>query len=91
MIIDADSHLRDIYFLDEIYKLEGHWAKYSPRKVGSGQYMEAEFTNVPDPRQPKVRLVQEHRFMSDPKVNWRGGDYSKRQVGGWDMALWKPL
>jgi predicted TIM-barrel fold metal-dependent hydrolase len=75
MIIDSDSHLREANFIHEIYRLEGHWAKYSPRKVGEG-----EFENVPDPRTPKVRLVQEHSI-----VGQHNKSYVERQSGGWDM------
>jgi len=32
MIIDMDSHLREGYFLDEVYKLDGPLAKFTPKK-----------------------------------------------------------
>ena len=85
MIIDLDSHLREGYFLDEVYKLEEPWAKYAPRRVGDGKYQEARFTNVLDPTDRKVRLAQSHGFMYDPKARWRGGELAERQAGGWDM------
>jgi hypothetical protein len=37
MIIDLDSHLREGYFLDEVYRLEEPYARYSPVKVGDGR------------------------------------------------------
>jgi hypothetical protein len=33
-IIDLDSHVRDGWLLDEIYKLPEPFAKYSPKRIG---------------------------------------------------------
>ena len=33
LVIDMDSHLRDSYFLDEIYDLKGEFAKFKPKKL----------------------------------------------------------
>ena len=33
MIIDLDSHLREEYFLDEVYKLDGAYARFTPVRV----------------------------------------------------------
>jgi hypothetical protein len=35
MIIDLDSHLREIYFMDEVYKQEGRYAQYTPVKINN--------------------------------------------------------
>ena len=33
MIIDLDSHLREGYFMDEVYKLGEPFAQFTPRKA----------------------------------------------------------
>jgi hypothetical protein len=42
-IIDLDSHLRDGWLLDEIYKLPEPFANYSPKRIGDGKYFYAKF------------------------------------------------
>ena len=85
MIIDLDSHLRDQYFLDEIYQLDGPYAQFTPTRVGSGKYQQSNFDHSIDPRPRKAMAVFDHRYMSDPDKKWRGGEYSERQRGGWDL------
>ena len=85
MIIDLDSHLREGYFMDEAYKMEGPWAKYTPIRTGEGQHARARFTNIPDPTDPKAKMAFTHSYMYDRDVHWRGGDMAERQRGGWDM------
>jgi hypothetical protein len=41
MIIDLDSHVREIYFMDEVYKLAGGYSNETPIKVGAGNYQQA--------------------------------------------------
>ncbi len=85
MIIDLDSHLREEYFLDEVYRLDGPYARYTPVRIGDGKYAEARF-EVPFATTPtKARSGFEHRYMYDPKVRWRGGEIAERQAGGYDM------
>jgi uncharacterized protein len=88
VVIDLDSHLREQYFLDQVFKLDEPFAEYTPQRVGDGLYQEARFhhkiptvNNIPD----RAEAGFEHRYMSDPKVNWRDGVYARRQVGGYDM------
>jgi predicted TIM-barrel fold metal-dependent hydrolase len=85
MIIDLDSHLREQYFLDEIYRLDGPYAQFTPTRVGNGKYQQSNFNHSIDPRPRKAMAVFDHRYMSDPDKNWRGGEYSERQRGGWDL------
>jgi len=85
MIIDLDSHLREEYFLDEVYKLDGPYARFTPVRVGEGKYQEAKFTHTLDPTNPKVGAIFGHGYMYDPKRKWRGGDLAERQAGGYDM------
>lgn len=88
MIIDLDSHLREGYFLDEVYKLEGLLSEYSPVRVGNGKFQQARFKHkIPSlnktPRRAGVAF--NHNYMYDPDKNWRGGKIAERQAGGYDM------
>ncbi|MBM2811557.1 MAG: Amidohydro-rel protein, partial [Chloroflexi bacterium] len=85
MIIDLDSHLRDGYFLDEIYQLEEPFAEYTPRRIGDGRHQAARFEHRLDPFPARARKAFNHDYIYDPKANWRGGDIARRQVGGYDM------
>ena len=85
MIVDLDSHLREEYFLDEVYKLEGSLARFTPVRVGNGKYQEAKFIHNLNPTNAKVSAVFDHSYMYDPKRKWRGGETAERQVGGYDM------
>lgn len=85
MIIDLDSHLREGYFLDEIYRLEGRFAKYTPVRVQDGAPHERRYRHSLEPRSPRSRAAYNHNYMYDPKVGWRGGVIAERQVGGYDM------
>jgi len=85
MIIDLDSHLRESYFLDEIYKLEGPWAKFTPVRVGEGQGHRRKFIHSLDPISAQGRAAHSHPYIYDPDYGWRGGEIAARQVAGWDM------
>ena len=52
-IIDLDSHLRDGWLLDEIYRLPEPFAKFSPRRIGDGKYFYSKFEH--DFRQWRIR------------------------------------
>src|SRR5713101_1562234 len=43
VIIDLDAHLREEYFLDEVYKLDGPFANLTPERIGDGKYQHARF------------------------------------------------
>lgn len=85
MIIDLDSHLREGYFMDEVYKLEGPYAKFTPVRVDDGRNHNTRFIHSLDPGDPQGRAAHRHPYIYDPKVNWRGGEIAERQVGGYDM------
>ena len=86
MIIDLDSHLREIYFMDEVYKLAGRYAQYTPVKINDGMNQKARFLHNLDPVSPKARAAVDHRHFSHKEEKWRGGeDYANRQAGGYDM------
>jgi hypothetical protein len=54
MIIDLDSHLREIYFMDEVYKLEGRYAQYTPVKVNNGMYQRRVSSTISIPLAPRL-------------------------------------
>jgi hypothetical protein len=37
MIIDLDSHLREGYFMDEVYNLPEPYARFTPQRMGEGR------------------------------------------------------
>ena len=86
MIIDCDSHLREAYFLDEVYKLDGPYERFRPVRLSEGHSHKARFQHSLDPISPRGRAAHRHPYIYDPEVNWRGGDIAARQVGGYDMA-----
>jgi predicted TIM-barrel fold metal-dependent hydrolase len=86
MILDLDSHLREEYFMDEVYRLEGPYARFTPVRVGDGKYQEAKFIHHLNPVNAKVAAAFDHSYMYDPKRKWRGGEIAERQVGGYDMG-----
>lgn len=85
MIIDLDSHLREGYFMDEVYKLEGLYAPFTPVRVDDGRNHNTRFIHSLDPSDPQGRTAHRHPYIYDPKVNWRGGEIAERQAGGYDM------
>src|SRR5437867_3287354 len=86
MIIDFDSHLREGYFMDEVYKLEGPYERFRPVKLNDGRTHNTKFLHSLDPISPQGHAAHRHPYIYDPKTNWRGGDVAARQVGGYDMA-----
>src|SRR6202795_1102090 len=86
MIIDFDSHLREGYFMDEVYKLDGPYERFRPVKLNDGRTHNTKFLHSLDPISPQGHAAHRHPYIYDPKTNWRGGDIAARQVGGYDMA-----
>src|SRR5258706_6481802 len=86
MIIDFDSHLREGYFMDEVYKLDGPYERFRPVKLNDGRTHGTKFLHSLDPISPQGHAAHRHPYIYDPKTNWRGGDVAARQVGGYDMA-----
>jgi predicted TIM-barrel fold metal-dependent hydrolase len=85
MIIDLDSHLREGYFLDEVYKLPEPYARFTPVKMGEGRGHTTKFIHSLDPISPQGRAAHSHPYIYDPKFAWRGGEMAARQVVGYDM------
>src|SRR6266700_430171 len=86
MIIDFDSHLREGYFMDEVYKLDGPYERFRPVKLNDGRTHNTKFLHSLDPISPQGHAAHRHPYIYDPKTNWRGGDVAARQVGGYDLA-----
>src|SRR5258708_16392217 len=86
MIIDFDSHLREGYFMDEVYRLEGAFERFRPVKLNDGRTHGTKFLHSLDPISPQGHAAHRHPYIYDPKTNWRAGDIAARQVGRYDMA-----
>ena len=89
MIIDLDSHLRESYAMDEVYKLEPPFEEYMPVKIQDGAPHERRFKHNlrESDRAERAHNPYNHNYMYDPKENWRGGEIAARQIAGYDMAL----
>ena len=75
-----DSHLRDGYFLDEIYDLKGQFAKSRPKKLNNpDDIRKVEFEH------PFSGSSAKHDWIYFKKTNWLGGEIAERQQGGFDM------
>ena len=62
-VIDMDSHLRDGYFLDEIYDLQGEFSHLKPKKLNNPEDIretefEHEFTPSSSPQQVRCPVWQ---------------------------------
>lgn len=82
MIIDLDSHLREAYFQDQVYKLEPPFQEYTPVCIQEGEPHERRFkTSWPRTggvgrsantgRQPPTERSYgyNHSYVYDPKLN----------------------
>jgi hypothetical protein len=87
-VIDTDSHLREEYFLDEVFRLEGEFADKTPRKVKAGEIPEDnEFEYEFHPWTKAEDKAYGHHWIYHPKHKWLGGEIAERQIGGWDMDV----
>jgi hypothetical protein len=88
MTIDLDSHLREEYFLDEVYKLEGELAEKTPKKVGSGKYpIDNQYEYAFFPWTKREEQSYNHDWVYHPDYNYMDGEMAARQVGGYDMKV----
>ena len=89
MIIDLDSHLREGYFADQVYKLAPPFEEYTPICIKEGEPHERRFKTKFERQRGSGEgnsSAYNHSYMYDPKENWKGGDIARRQVVGYDMA-----
>jgi predicted TIM-barrel fold metal-dependent hydrolase len=85
-VFDMDSHLREEYVLDDVYRLEGKFASETPVRLSPEKSVRAKFKHNLHPWPPEVSAHFNHKAVYDPETNWNGGEIARRQVGGWDMA-----
>ena len=83
MIIDMDSHLREGYFLDEVYKLDGPLARFTPKKAGDGRSHATRFIHSLEPGDAAALRAFKHPYIYDPKND---PELADRQRGGYDVA-----
>ena len=65
-MFDADTHVREGYFLDEVYALTGEFAKYSPKRIQGGAYHEVKFEHDLEPWGKEVEKFGGHRQLYGP-------------------------
>jgi uncharacterized protein len=85
-VIDMDSHLREEYFLDQVYRLEGKFAEFTPMRLNNEVNVRAKFQHKFHPWPAEVSKHFDHNVVYDLSANWNGGEVARRQVGGYDMA-----
>ena len=83
MIIDFDSHLREGYFMDEVYKLEGPYERFRPVKLDDGRTHNTKFLHSLDPISPQGHAAHRHPYIYDPKTRWRGGEVAALRLWSW--------
>lgn len=71
MLIDADTHLREDYCLDEVYALTGEFAHLTPRKVSGGDYSRIRYEHNLSPWPALAEKSHSHKELYDPK-RWNG-------------------
>ena len=83
VMIDADTHVREGYFLDEVYKLSGEFAKYTPKRIRGGEYHEVAFECDLEPWGEEVEKYGSHRQLYGP--DRQDGRIAAMQPGGYDQ------
>lgn len=76
MIIDLDSHLREGYFADQVYKLAPPFEEYTPICIKEGEPHERRFKTKFERRRGSGEgnsSAYNHSYMYNPKENWKGG------------------
>ena len=86
MSVDMDSHLREGFMLDEVYKLEEPYAQFTPRRVREGKSMRVRFMHDIETLDRKSQAVFFHPYLYDSESTWRDGQVATWQLGGYDMA-----
>lgn len=87
-VIDVDSHLRDEYLFDEIYKLSGEFADKTPKKIKTGKYpIDSKFEYSFFPWTQREELSYNHDWVYHPDEKYMNGEMAARQVGGYDMEV----
>jgi predicted TIM-barrel fold metal-dependent hydrolase len=86
-VFDTDSHLRDNWRLDEVYKLEGEFAAFTPRRVSEGTYIvDTKFEHQLSPWTASEERAFYHEEVYNPDTSFFGDrEIGERQMGGVDM------
>ena len=79
-VFDMDSHLREEYIMDEVYRLEGKFAHLTPVRLAGDKNVRAKFKHELHPWPRDVVAHFNHSIVYDPQANWNGGDIARRQV-----------
>lgn len=73
--------------MDEVFKLEGPLAEFTPRRVGDAKYQAAKFESRIEGRKDSTNSHYNHDVIYDLDANWCGGEVARRQVGGYDLEV----
>ncbi len=72
-VFDMDSHLREEYMMDEVYRLEGKFAHLTPVRLNDEKSVRAKFRHDFHPWPKEVSAHFNHSVVYDPQANWNGG------------------
>ena len=84
MLIDADTHVREDYCLDEVYDLKGEFAHLKPKKITQGDYSRIRYEHSLSPWGALAEKSHAHKELYDPQ-RW-DGRVARWQVESRDMA-----
>jgi hypothetical protein len=82
-MIDADTHLREDFHLDQVYPLEGEFAGLRPKCVGDGAYHEVRYRHRLSPWTARAESGHSHKSLYDPG-RWEGR-IARMQAESMDM------
>ena len=77
-VFDMDSHLREEYILDEVYRLQGKFADQTPVRLNDEKSVRAKFRHSLRPWPAEVSAHFNHSAVYDPQANWNGGEIARR-------------
>lgn len=79
--------MREAYVMDEAFDLQGEFAQYRPVRLNHEVGFKAKFKHDFKPWSSQVVHSFNHDVVYDPDANWNGGECSRRQQAGYDMAF----
>src|SRR5690349_1030661 len=82
-VIDADTHLREGYFLDKVYNLKGEFASFTPRRTRDGAYHEVHFEHdlePPDREGGRIARIQPGGYDKDKRIADLESAGAKKQI-----------
>lgn len=71
MLIDADTHVREDYCLDEVYDLKGEFADRKPKLISDGDYSRRRYQHSLSPWPAAAEKGHAHKELYDPN-RWEG-------------------